>query len=108
MSLAEWWIDGDIGIDSAGNPYATWDTQGTNPDGSVNDIGWLSFSADHGAHWSAPVQSPAARPTTTEVVAVVSKVGHAWGGKSGGPVTVWPQPDSSDELFGIVACGIFT
>jgi hypothetical protein len=59
MSLAEWWIDGDIGIDAAGNLYATWDTQGTNPDGSANDIGWLSFSTDHGARWSAPVQAPA-------------------------------------------------
>ena len=59
MSLAEWWIDGDIGIDAAGNLYATWDTQGTNPDGSANDIGWLSSSTDHGARWSAPVQAPA-------------------------------------------------
>ena len=59
MSLAEWWIDGDIGIDAAGNLYATWDTQGTNPDGSANDIGWLSFSTDHGARWSAPLQAPA-------------------------------------------------
>jgi hypothetical protein len=59
MSLAEWWIDGDIGIDAAGNLYATWDTQGTNPDGSANDIGWLSFSIDHGARWSPPVQAPA-------------------------------------------------
>lgn len=58
MSLAEWWIDGDIGIDSAGNLYATWDTQGTNPDGSGNDIGWLSFSTDHGARWSDPIQAP--------------------------------------------------
>jgi hypothetical protein len=53
MSLAEWWIDGDIGMDSAGNLYAVWDTQG-----SGNDIGWLSYSTDHGAHWSAPVQAP--------------------------------------------------
>ena len=58
MSLSEWWIDGDIGIDSAGNLYATWDTQGTNPDGSANDIGWLSYSTDHGATWSPPVQAP--------------------------------------------------
>jgi hypothetical protein len=58
MSLSEWWIDGDIGIDAAGNLYATWDTQGTNPDGSANDIGWLSCSTDHGTHWSAPMQAP--------------------------------------------------
>jgi hypothetical protein len=58
MSLAEWWIDGDISIDSAGNLYATWDTQGTNPDGSANDIGWLSFSTNGGQRWSAPIQVP--------------------------------------------------
>ncbi len=46
MSLAEWWIDGAIGSDSAGNLYTTWDTQGT------SDVGWLSFSTDHGKHWS--------------------------------------------------------
>lgn len=32
-------------------------TQGTNSDRSPSDIGWLSFSTDHGAHWSAPVQA---------------------------------------------------
>jgi hypothetical protein len=52
-SLQEWWIDGDIAIDTGGNLYAVWDTQGTN-----NDIGWLSYSTDHGQHWSAPVQVP--------------------------------------------------
>lgn len=57
MSLAEWWIDGDIAMDAGGNLYATWDTQGTNSDGSGNDIGWLSFSTDHGQHWAAPVQA---------------------------------------------------
>ena len=58
MSLSEWWNDGDIGIDFAGNLYATWDTQGTNSDGTANDIGRLSFSADRGKHWSAPIQGP--------------------------------------------------
>jgi BNR/Asp-box repeat len=58
MSTLEWWIDGDISADSAGNLYATWDSQGTNADGSANDIGWLSYSTNHGASWSAPVQVP--------------------------------------------------
>ena len=47
MSLAEWWIDGAIGIDAAGNLYATWDTQTAG-----RDIGWLAYSADHGRTWS--------------------------------------------------------
>ena len=59
MSLSEWWIDGAIGRDAGGNLYATWDTQGTNSDGSPNDIGWLSVSTDGGQRWSAPIQAPA-------------------------------------------------
>lgn len=59
MSLSEWWIDGAIGRDAGGNLYATWDTQGTNSDGSANDIGWLSFSTDRGQSWAAPIQAPA-------------------------------------------------
>jgi hypothetical protein len=43
MSLAEWWIDGAIGSDSAGNLYITWDSQT-----GKRDIGWLSYSTDHG------------------------------------------------------------
>ena len=72
MSLAEWWIDGNIARDSAGNLYATWDTQGTNPDGTSNDIGWLSFSTDHGQSWSTPSQASADVlnvPHITEVAA---------------------------------------
>jgi len=53
MSLSEWWIDGDIAMDAGGNLYAVWDTQGLD-----NDIGWLSYSTDHGATWSNPVQVP--------------------------------------------------
>ena len=58
MSLSEWWIDADIALDAGGNLYVTWDTQGTNPDGTPNDIGWLSYSTDGGGHWSKPIQGP--------------------------------------------------
>ncbi|TLZ75212.1 MAG: exo-alpha-sialidase [Methanobacteriota archaeon] len=51
MSLAEWWIDGSLGIDAADNLYTAWDTQG-----ATEDIGWLSFSTDHGATWSPLVR----------------------------------------------------
>jgi hypothetical protein len=43
-----YWIDTALGIDAAGTLYATWDTQ--RPGG---DIGWLSYSTDHGRTWSA-------------------------------------------------------
>jgi hypothetical protein len=85
MSLAEWWIDGDIGIDASGTLYATWDTQGTNTDGSLNDVGWLSFSTDHGRHWSAPVQAPADRLNVPHIMEVV-------GGGSGGSTRLRTVP----------------
>jgi hypothetical protein len=53
MSLDEWWIDGDLSADAGGNLYATWDTQS-----ATSDVGWLSYSTDHGRHWSAPIQAP--------------------------------------------------
>src|SRR5213595_656041 len=65
MSLDEWWIDGDIAMDSAGNLYAVWDTQGAN-----DDVGWLSYSTDRGAHWSAPVQVPPDRQNVPHVMEV--------------------------------------
>ncbi len=71
MSLAEWWIDGDIAVDTAGNLYATWDTQGTGADGSPNDVGWLSFSTDRGQDWSAPVQAPADQLDVPHIMQVV-------------------------------------
>jgi len=70
MSLAEWWIDGDIAIDAGGNLYATWDTQGTNGDGTANDIGWLSYSTDHGEHWSAALQVPLDRLDAPHIMQV--------------------------------------
>jgi len=82
MSLAEWWIDGDIGIDAGGNLYATWDTQGTSADGSPNDRGWLSFSTDHGQHWSAAVQAPADRLDVPHIMQVA-------GGSSGIAYVGW-------------------
>jgi hypothetical protein len=82
MSLSEWWIDGDIGIDSGGNLYATWDTQAPNPDGTATDTGWLSFSTDHGSHWSAPLQAPADRLDVPHIMQVA-------GGGSGIAYVAW-------------------
>ena len=65
MSLAEWWIDGDLARDATGNLYAVWDTQGAS-----EDVGWLSFSTDGGATWSAPVQVPPDRLLVPHVMEV--------------------------------------
>jgi hypothetical protein len=51
LSVPEWWINGDITADAAGNLYATWDTQT-----SQGDIGWLTYSTDRGRTWSRPVR----------------------------------------------------
>jgi hypothetical protein len=51
MNTTEWWIDGSLGIDSAGNLYATWDTQS-----GGRDIGWLAYSTTHGRTWSRLVR----------------------------------------------------
>ena len=65
MSLAEWWIDGAVALDADGNLYAVWDTQG-----SDNDIGWLSYSTDHGQHWSAAIQVPSDQLNVPHVMEV--------------------------------------
>ena len=51
IAILTWWIDGDLSTDLAGNLYATWDTQT-----SAGDIGWLSYSTNHGRTWSAPIR----------------------------------------------------
>jgi hypothetical protein len=51
VSVANWWINGSIAVDAGGTLYATWDTQT-----SSTDIGWLSYSTDNGATWSAPTR----------------------------------------------------
>ena len=76
VALPVWWIDGAIGIDAGDNIYATWDTQGKNPDGTANDIGWLSYSTDHGQHWSTPIK---AIPDKLSVPHIIEVAGAANG-----------------------------
>jgi hypothetical protein len=63
IATSDWWIDGDITSDAAGNLYATWDTQGRR-----GDVGWLAYSTDHGVSWSAPIEvtRTARRPNIVE------------------------------------------
>jgi hypothetical protein len=67
MNTTEWWIDGSLGIDSAGNLYATWDTQS-----GGRDIGWLAYSTTHGRTWSRLVR---VTPGTNRAVHIVQVLG---------------------------------
>ena len=53
MSLDEWWIDGALAVDAGGNLFASWDTQAGL---GQPDVGWLSYSTDHGQTWSSSIQ----------------------------------------------------
>lgn len=85
MSLAEWWIDGAIGIDATGDLYVTWDTQGP-----TQDIGWLSYSTDHGKTWSPVLRVTPEADKATHIVEVSgggpgqAYVGWLTDGSSGG------------------------
>jgi hypothetical protein len=69
MSLAEWWIDGAIGTDAAGNLYITWDSQ-AGKRAAKRDIGWLSFSTDHGRTWSPLIRVTPDTGSATHIVQV--------------------------------------
>ena len=64
MNKSEWWIDGDMSSDSAGNLYATWDSQVHG-----RDIGWLAYSTDHGRTWKT-VRVTADTDNATHIVQV--------------------------------------
>jgi hypothetical protein len=82
MSLAEWWIDGSLGRDAAGNLYATWDTQSRS-----RDIGWLSYSTDHGRTWSPLVRVTHRRDKAVHIMEVA-------GGPPGVAYVGWLANDS--------------
>jgi hypothetical protein len=83
MSLAEWWIDGDITEDAAGNLYVTWDTQG-----KTRDFGWLSYSRDGGRTWSAAIRVTPDNTNATHIV-------QAIGGEPGIAYVGWLSDSSS-------------
>jgi hypothetical protein len=70
MSLAEWWIDGAIGMDAAGNLYVTWDSQSPKHQRPRRDVGWLSYSTDHGQTWSPLIRVTPDRDNATHIVQV--------------------------------------
>jgi hypothetical protein len=67
MAKAEWWIDGSIGLDAAGDLYLTWDTQGK----TTGDVGWLAWSSDHGRTWSPLRRVTPDRDHAVHIVEVV-------------------------------------
>ncbi len=83
------WIDANIGIDAAGTLYATWDTQ--RPGG---DIGWLSYSTDHGRTWSPARRVTPGHDTAEHIMAVAGgRPGIAYvASLRGGPVFVARSP----------------
>jgi hypothetical protein len=87
MSLSEWWIDGAIGRDAAGNLYITWDTQS-----GGEDVGWLSYSVNHGRSWSAPIRVTPDNDNATHIVEVA-------GGAPGVAYVGW-LADSSPRGYG--------
>jgi hypothetical protein len=82
MSLDEWWIDGDIAMDAGGDLYAVWDTQT-----ATEDVGWLSYSTDHGIHWSDPIQA------TTDRLAVPHVMQVTGGGAGTAYVSIFSSAD---------------
>ena len=90
LSLPEWWIDGDIASDAAGNLYATWDTQT-----ATGDIGWLTYSRDGGRTWSPPVR---VTPDTTKAPHIVEVAGGSAGVAYIGWQTSAPKPGYATYL----------
>ena len=86
-SVSEWWIDGAIAADAAGNLYITWDTQA-----SHRDIGWLAYSTNGGRSWSAPVRVTPDNTTAPHIV-------QSAGGSPGIDYVGWLS-DSSPRGYG--------
>jgi hypothetical protein len=92
MSLYEWWIDGALAVDGAGNLYVSWDTQ----DQSTGaDSGWLAFSGDGGAHWSSRQVPPAtATPNPASVTAFAPHIMEVTAGPPGTVYVSWLSTSS--------------
>jgi hypothetical protein len=56
IGLREWWIDGALAVDRAGNLYVGWDTQRGH-----RDTAWLAWSTDGGKRWSRPLRLASSR-----------------------------------------------
>lgn len=92
ISVNAWWINGSLGIDRGGNLYATWDTQG------AEDVGWLSYSTDHGRTWSQPQRVTPDHNNAVHLMAVTgAQAGQAyvaWLTNASGNWTLYARPFS--------------
>jgi hypothetical protein len=86
IAILTWWIDGDLSMDRAGNLYATWDTQT-----AAGDIGWLSYSTNHGRTWSKPRRVTQDKDKALHIVESV-------GAGSGVAAVAW-QSDNSPKGY---------
>jgi hypothetical protein len=75
MNRIEWWIDGDVSADSAGNLYATWDSKVHG-----RDIGWLAYSTNHGRTWKTVRVTPDTNNATHIVQVAGGRRGVAYVG----------------------------
>ena len=81
-----WWIDGDLGRDSSGTLYASYDNQNTT---TGNDQAWLATSTDDGASWSYLKVSPD-----------VDKAPHIMSVVGAGPGTAFVSWESNNSTRG--------
>jgi hypothetical protein len=82
VATTTWWIDGAIAQDAGGTLYITWDTQAAG-----SDTGWLAYSANNGATWSAPVRVTADATAAPNIV-------QAAGGQPGLAYVGWLSDSS--------------
>jgi hypothetical protein len=78
IDLKEWWIDGSLDVDRAGNLYAAWDTQA-----GGRDAAWLARSSDHGQTWTPPLRVTSG---TSEKLVEVAATGR------GNAYVAWQTP----------------
>lgn len=76
-ALNDWWIDGAISADTAGDLYVTWDTESRH-----GDVGWLSVSTDQGRTWSSAMRVTPDRSSQPHIV-------ESAGGRPGVAYIAW-------------------
>ena len=99
VAVNQWWIDGSLAIDKGQNLYATWDTQ--SPQG---DVGWLSYSKDHGRTWSQPQRVTPDHDNAAHLMAVIGaqsgRAYVAWLTNASGSWVLYARPFAINKGWG--------